>query len=96
MATKSMRLMTPHACWQRAGAAYSLSRYQSGTSGTSLVLQVPAWGPIYKISYDKLTIHLTITTKLGSTYYARLIHKTSYKGRKTFIRYDSFENRKVV
>ena len=42
-------------------------------------------GPIYKISYD----NLTIMRKLRSTYDGRLIYKTSYDGRKAFLRYDS-------
>ena len=43
------------------------------------------WGTIYKISYD----YLTIMPKLRSTYDGRLIYKTSYEGRKAFLRYDS-------
>ena len=43
------------------------------------------WRPIYKISYD----YLTIMPKLQSTYDGRLIYKTSYEGRKAFLRYDS-------
>jgi len=44
------------------------------------------WDPIYKISYD----NLTIMPKLRSTYDIRLIYKkTSYEGRKAFLRYDS-------
>jgi len=42
-------------------------------------------GPIYKLSYDSLTI----MPKLRSTYDGRLIYKTSYEGRKAFLRYDS-------
>jgi len=42
-------------------------------------------GPIYKISYD----NLTKMRKLRSTYDGRLIYKTSYEGRKAFLRHDS-------
>ena len=42
-------------------------------------------GPIYKITYD----YLTIMRKLRSTYDGRLIYKTSYEGRKAFLMYDS-------
>jgi len=42
------------------------------------------WGPIYKISYD----NLTIMPKLRSTYDERLIYKTSCEGRKAILRYD--------
>jgi len=42
-------------------------------------------GPIYKISYD----NLTIMPKLRSTYDGRLIYKTSYEGREVFLRYYS-------
>jgi len=45
----------------------------------------PSWGPIFKISYD----NLTIMPKLRSTYDGRLIYKTSYEGLKAFLRYDS-------
>jgi len=47
--------------------------------------EIETWGPIYKISYDSLTI----MRKLRSTYDGRLIYKTSYEGRKAFLRYDS-------
>ena len=49
-------------------------------------------GPIYKISYDNLTIdYLAIMPKLRlrSTYDGRLIYKSSYEGRKAFLAYDS-------
>ena len=46
---------------------------------------VKSRGPIYKISYD----YLTIMARLRSTYDRRLIHKTSYEGRKAFLRYNS-------
>jgi len=49
------------------------------------VIAVITRGPIYKISYD----NLTIMPKLRSTYDGRLIYKTSYEGRKAFLRYDS-------
>ena len=42
-------------------------------------------GPIYKISYD----NLTIMPKLRSTYDERLIYKTSYERCKAFLMYDS-------
>jgi len=48
-------------------------------------LVLKCWGPIYKISYD----YLTIMPKLRSTYDGRLIHKTSYEGRKAFLGYSS-------
>ena len=41
-----------------------------------------SWGPIYKISYDSLTI----MPRLRSTYDERLIYKTSYEWRKAFYR----------
>jgi len=41
---------------------------------------------ILRQSYD----YLTIMPKLRSTYDGRLIYKTSYEGRKAFLRYDSF------
>jgi len=50
-----------------------------------LVISKITWGPIYKISYD----NLTIMPKLRSTYDGRLIYKTSYEGRKAFLGYDS-------
>jgi len=40
---------------------------------------------ILQQSYD----YLTIVQKLRSTYDRRLIYKTSYKGCKAFLRYDS-------
>ena len=40
---------------------------------------------ILRQSYD----YLTIMPKLRSTYDRRLIHKTSYEGRKAFLRYNS-------
>jgi len=40
---------------------------------------------ILRQSYD----YLTILPKLRSTYDGRLIYKTSYEGRKAFLRYDS-------
>jgi len=46
------------------------------------------WGPIYKISYD----YLTIMRKLRSTYDRRLIHKTSCEGSKAFLGYNSLAN----
>jgi len=42
-------------------------------------------GPIYKTSYD----NLTIVPKLRSTYDRCLIYKTSYEGHKAFLRYNS-------
>jgi len=42
-------------------------------------------GPIYKISYD----NLTIMPKLRSTYDGHLIYKTSYEGRKAFLGHNS-------
>jgi len=46
------------------------------------------WGPIYKISYH----NLMIMPKLRSTYDGRLFYKTSYEGRKAFLRYDTLAN----
>jgi len=46
-------------------------------------------GPIYKISYDNLTIILLIMPKLRSTYDGRLIYKTSFEERKDFLRCNS-------
>jgi len=48
-------------------------------------------GPIYKISYDNLNLRLSYDNAklLQSTYDGRLISKTSYEGRKAFLRYDS-------
>jgi len=46
---------------------------------------VKSRGPIYKISYD----NLTIMPKLRSTYDGRLIYKTSYEELKAFLRHDS-------
>ena len=43
------------------------------------------WGPIYKISYD----YLTIMPKLRSTYDGRLIYKITYNEWKAFHRQDS-------
>jgi len=53
----------------------------TGTNSDCLQIR----GPIYKISYD----NLTIMPKLRSTYDGRLIYKTSRKGRKAVVRYDS-------
>jgi len=47
--------------------------------------QGPDLQNILRQSYD----HLTIMPKLRSTYDGRLIYKTSYEGRKSFLRYDS-------
>jgi len=52
------------------------------------LLSAIAWDPIYKVSYDNLTI-ITIMPKLRSTYDRRLIYTTSCEGRKTFLWYDS-------
>jgi len=41
--------------------------------------------PVYKIFY----VNLMIMPKLRSTYDGRLTYKTSYEGRKAFLRYDS-------
>ena len=49
------------------------------------VLQGPDLQNILQQSYD----YLTIMPKLRSTYDGRLIYKTSYEGRKAFLRYDS-------
>jgi len=40
---------------------------------------------VLRQSYD----YLTIMPKVRSTYEGRLIYKTSYEGRKAFLRYDS-------
>ena len=45
-----------------------------GTLTTGSVVELENKGPIYKISYD----NLTIMQKLRSTYDGRLIYKTSY------------------
>ena len=47
--------------------------------------QGPDLQNILRQSYD----YLTIMPKLRSTYDGRLIYKTSYEGRKAFLRYDS-------
>jgi len=47
--------------------------------------QGPDLQNILRQSYD----YLTIMPKLRSTYDERLIYKTSYEGRKAFLRYDS-------
>jgi len=46
--------------------------------------QRPDLQNISRQSYD----HLTIIPKLRSTYDGRLIYKSSYEGRKAFLRYD--------
>ena len=48
-------------------------------------IQGPNLQNIVRQSYD----NLTIMPKLRSTYDGRLIYKTSYEGRKAFLRYDS-------
>jgi len=65
-------------CPRFFGPPYTFMRRQKGNRSRS-------WGPIYKISYD----NLMIMPKLRSTYDGRLIYKTSYEGRKAFLRYDS-------
>ena len=40
-------------------------------------------------SMEPMEDYLTIVPKLRSTYDVRLIHKTSYEGRKAFLRYNS-------
>jgi len=57
----------------------------TGRVGILLVNQGPDLQNILRQSYD----YLTIMPKLRSTYDGRLIYKTSYKGRKAFLRYDS-------
>jgi len=47
--------------------------------------QGPDLQNILRQSYD----YLTIMAKLRSTYDERLIYRTSYEGRKAFLRYDS-------
>jgi len=42
-------------------------------------------GPIYKKSYD----NLTIMVKLRSTYDGHVIYETTHEERKAFLRYDS-------
>ena len=66
---------------------------QTGQDGPVCVVSDVNWtialGPdlqnILRQSYD----YLTIMPKLRSTYDGRLISKTSYEGRKAFLRYDS-------
>jgi len=48
------------------------------TDDWSVYVCIQPWGPIYKISYDNLIYKFT-----------SLIYKTSYEGRKAFLRYDS-------
>ena len=52
---------------------------------SKLFNQWPNLQNILRQSYD----YLMITPKLRSTYSRRLIHKTSYEGRKAFLRYNS-------
>ena len=56
-------------CPRFFGPPYTFMRRQKGNRSRS-------WGPIYKISYD----NLTIMPKLRSTYDGRLIYKTSCEG----------------
>jgi len=72
--------------------SYSVCRKQKTAKlleNTSLLIHLPQmvwnWDPIYKISYN----NLTIMPKLRSTYDGRLIYKTSYEEHKAFLRYDS-------
>ena len=57
----------------------------TGRVGILLVNQGPDLQNILRQSYD----YLMIMPKLRSTYDGRLIYKTSYEGRKAFLRYDS-------
>jgi len=57
----------------------------TGRVGILLVNQGPDLQNILRQSYD----YLTMMPKLRSTYDGRLIYKTSYEGRKAFLRYDS-------
>ena len=52
---------------------------------TRVCYNTPAQGPIYKTSYD----NLTIMPKLQSTYDRRLIYKTPYEEHKALLMYDS-------
>ena len=52
---------------------------------TAFIHQGPNLQNILRQSYD----YLTIMPKLRSTYDRRLIHKTSYEGRKVFLGYNS-------
>ena len=60
--------------------------YSTGTDiGRNEIELGPDLQNILRQSYDCLTT----MPKLRSTYYGRLIYKTSYEGRKAFLRYDS-------
>jgi len=65
------------------------SEVQSGRrrwlGALTLSLPEPDLQNILRQSYD----YLTIMPKLRSTYDGRLVYKTSYEGRKAFLRYDS-------
>ena len=57
-------------------------RLYSSCVRSSMLHESETWGPIYKISYD----NLTIMPKLRSTYDRCLIYKTSYNEWKAFHR----------
>jgi len=67
-----------HHCQQRL-------RWCAESVFLGLCNQGPDLQNILRQSYD----YLTIMPKLRSTYDRRLIYKTSYEGRKAFLRYDS-------
>jgi len=86
---------TQHHCPLTGNKLYSLVTEahvcEQLAQGSHLKVQWPGvermmfWGPIYKISYD----YLTIMPKLRSTYDGRLIYKISYNEWKAFHRQDS-------
>jgi len=72
-----------------AGPAESNGSLPPGLTHVTCRLTAKNQGPdlqnILRQSYD----YLRIMRKLRSTYDGRLIYKTSYEGRKAFLRYDS-------
>jgi len=66
-------------------SSFFVARSTSGGIAISGVLLGPDLQNILRQSYD----YLSKMPKLRSTYDVRLIYKTSYEGRKSFLRYDS-------
>ena len=73
-----------HTRRRRLGGAVVVSTWRQRMTPCDSI-HIHTTGPIYKISYD----NLTIIPKLRSTYDGHLIYKTSCEGRKDFLRYDN-------
>ena len=77
-------------CRRRLPIHYVFTKIGRYTARQRERSQAPDLQNILRQSYD----YLTIMAKLRSTYDGRLIHKTSYEGRKAFLGYDSLAESK--